>query len=166
MYRHKHKYMTYIKNRINHDFFLPIDIDEFIVFYNKKENLIECDNIMSYFLTLKNIDGSPYECPMIGYYIVHHCRNNIDEMDIYRETIIPELGKSYYLYVDNPNNPDNKNIMRIAFFQGKMIVYNGKKIYNNYDSLMCEIDTTKRYLITDYNQHIVLSYYLFTNKIL
>jgi len=35
-------------------FFLPIDIDEFIVFYNKKENLIECDNIMSYFLTLKN----------------------------------------------------------------------------------------------------------------
>lgn len=135
------------------------------------------------FLTLKSIDGALYESPMIGYYIVHHYVNNIDEMDIYRETIIPELGKSYYLYVNNPENIDadvavdiavdivvdigkTKNIMRIAFFQGKMIVYNGKKIYNNYDSVLCEIDGTKRYLITDYNQHVVLSYQLIANKIL
>ena len=53
-YIKKHTYMTQIKKRVKHDFFLPIDIDEFIVYYNKQDNTIECDNIMSYFLKLKN----------------------------------------------------------------------------------------------------------------
>ena len=101
------------------------------------------------FLTLKTPERCVYESPMIGYALSNE--NTIEEMDIYRETIIPALGKSYYLLVDMPEN-STKNIMRIAFFAGKMLVYDGKKKLI-YDSLLCH---KKYYIIQNYDQHIVL----------
>ena len=108
------------------------------------------------FLTLKTPEQRVYESPMIGYVLSN--ANTIEEMDIYRETIIPGLGKCYYLMVDMPEN-STKNIMRIAFFAGKMLMYDGKKKLI-YDSLLCD---KKYYIIQNYDQHIVLG---IANKIL
>ena len=54
-YKRKGEYMTEIMKRVECDFFIPIDIDEFIVFYNKPENTIESTNVISYFDNLKSI---------------------------------------------------------------------------------------------------------------
>ena len=37
-YSRKGEYMTNIKNSVDHDFFIPMDIDEFLVYYEKKNN--------------------------------------------------------------------------------------------------------------------------------
>lgn len=52
-YKHKGEFMTKIKNSVNCDFFLPIDIDEFIVYFDKQP-FVQCDNIIDYFSELKN----------------------------------------------------------------------------------------------------------------
>jgi hypothetical protein len=109
------------------------------------------------FLTLKTHDQRVYESPMIGYSFT--CREIIEEMDIYRETILPDLGKCYYLLVDLPEN-STKNIMRIAFFAGKMLMYDSTKNKLTYDSLLCD---KKYYIIQNYDQHMLLGA---ANKIL
>lgn len=53
-YERKGEFMTKIKNSIQCDFFLPIDIDEFIVYFDNKETFIRCDNIIEYFIELQN----------------------------------------------------------------------------------------------------------------
>jgi len=112
------------------------------------------------FLTLKTPERHDvYESPMIGY--AFSDQHKLEEMDIYRETIIPTLGKCYYLLVDLPEN-STKNIMRIAFFAGKMLVYDIKQKYvsTTYDSLLCD---KKYYIIQHYDQHVLLDT---ANKIL
>jgi hypothetical protein len=52
-YIHKGYYMTEIMNNTTCDFFIPIDIDEFIVYYNKTENVVECSNVVTYLNELK-----------------------------------------------------------------------------------------------------------------
>jgi hypothetical protein len=110
------------------------------------------------FLTIKTPHHDVYESPMIGYAL--SSESKLEEMDIYRETIIPALGKCYYLLVDLPEN-STKNIMRIAFFAGKMLVYDIKQKYvsTTYDSLLCD----KKYVIQHYDQHVLLDT---ANKIL
>ena len=128
--------------------------------YCIQQNVIDFFKQNKSFLVLKTPENIIYESPIIGYYIPRHYTSNIEEMDIYRETIIPELGKCYYLYVNQPEFTDKLNkeirIMRIGFFAGTMIIYNGKKIYTNYDSALCKTDTNKLFLLQNYNQHAVL----------
>ena len=88
-----------------------------------------------------------YESPMIGYK-THENTCSEDEMDIYREIIIPSLGKCYYLDRDIPKT--SASIMRIAFFAGKMVLNREK----SYDSLLCG---DKYYIIENYDQHVLLS---------
>ena len=57
-YESKGQFMTKIKNSIDCDFFLPIDIDEFIVYFDKQD-FVRCDNIIEYFTELKNTN--PYD---------------------------------------------------------------------------------------------------------
>ena len=109
------------------------------------------------FLTLKAPDQRVYESPMIGYAVSNETKPA--EMDIYRETILPGLGKCYYLWVDLPEK-STKNIMRIAFFAGKMLLYAGAKHKLTYDSLLCD---KKYYIIQNYDQHVLLGT---ANKIL
>lgn len=47
-YKLKGDYMTRIKNENPCDFFIPVDIDEFITLYNEKDGL-KCDGIIQYF---------------------------------------------------------------------------------------------------------------------
>jgi hypothetical protein len=102
------------------------------------------------FLILRTADNREYESPMIGYSVT--TIDEIEEMDIYREIVIPAFGKCYYLYTELPEKSE-KNIMRIVFFAGKMILLGEKE---SYDSLLCTFNNTKRYLLTNYNQHVVL----------
>ena len=52
-YKRKGLYMTEIMKKTKCDFFIPIDIDEFIVYYNKTENIVECSNVITYLNDLK-----------------------------------------------------------------------------------------------------------------
>jgi hypothetical protein len=102
------------------------------------------------FLILKTLDHRNYESPMIGYAYAPSYLCPFEELDIYRETILPGLGKSYYLFSEQP--PPDKKTIRVAFFAGIMLLYPEKK-KRTYDSLLCP---NKRYLIQNYNQHVIL----------
>jgi hypothetical protein len=123
-----------------------------ILHYPLANNVLDFFQQNSSFLLLKNSQNVFYESPMIGYYKAPDLMD-IEEMDIYRQTIIPALGKCYYLLMDIPLNT---NVMRIAFFAGRMALYN-KKIDGDAhtDSILCR--EYKRYIIQNYNQHVVLS---------
>ena len=96
------------------------------------------------FLLLKDERNRIYESPMVGYK-THANTCDEAEMDIYRETIIPSLGKCYYVDIDIPKT--DASIMRIAFFAGKMV---SSKI--------------KSYIIKNYDQHLVLSVFRSINS--
>ena len=109
------------------------------------------------FLRLKTLGKRIYESPLVGYYMSNDDKCAYSEMDIYRETIIPALGKCYYLFTDMPHPlklGEKVNILRIAFFAGRMTLYSDKNDYINYDSIFCR--DYKRYIIQNYNQHVVL----------
>ena len=53
-YKKKGVFMTNLKNNIKCDIFIPIDIDEFMVLYDKDNNVITCDNVVMYLNTLIN----------------------------------------------------------------------------------------------------------------
>lgn len=53
-YKNKGVFMTNLKNNIKCDIFIPIDIDEFMVLYDKSKNVITCDTIVMYLNTLIN----------------------------------------------------------------------------------------------------------------
>jgi len=122
-----------------------------ILNYSFSKNVLDFFRQNSSFLLLQNSKNILYESPMIGYYKAPDLMDmeEMEHMDIYRQTIIPALGKCYYLLMDIPAN---SNVMRIVFFAGKMSIYN-KKIDS--DSILCR--DYKRYIIQNYNQHVVLS---------
>jgi hypothetical protein len=127
-----------------------------IMNYSLENNVLDFFRKNSSFLLLKNNKNVFYESPMISYYKAPHLiegEMEIEEMDIYRQTIIPALGKCYYLLMDMP---PNTSLMRIAFFAGNMSIYN-KKIDYHSDSILCR--EYKRYIIQNYNQHAVLSFF-------
>jgi hypothetical protein len=103
------------------------------------------------FLILKTVEHRIYESPMVGYKS-HENTCAEEEMDIYRETIIPTLGKCYYINRDIPADSECNTIMRIAFFAGKMVLNKEK----SYDSLLCNTENCNYYIIQNYNHHSVL----------
>ncbi len=108
------------------------------------------------FLQLKTSENVLYESPMIGYYVIDsNTLTTLEEVDIYREIIIPALGKCYYLRMEVPDSLVNKYVMRIVFFAGRMILYENKNKNDNCNSILCR--EHKRYVINNYNQHVVLS---------
>ncbi len=100
------------------------------------------------FLIVKDEQNRIYESPMVGY-TTHQNICAEAEMDIYREIRDPAFGKCYYLDIDIPTT--TYNIMRIAFFAGKMVLNREK----SYDSLLC--GANQSYIIQHYDQHVVLS---------
>ena len=112
----------------------------------------------SSFLSLKSPGNSIYESPMVGYYQtddqVGVC---IEELDIYRKTVLPHLGKCYYLEIDVPVKNALHRIIRIAFFAGEMILAEELELEHlqTHDSIICQ--TTRSYILRNYKQHIALS---------
>ena len=122
------------------------------------------------FLRITQLNGVIYETPIICYYKTNKT-DNIDEIDIYRETIIHSLPKSYYLYssgcipkINDSNSKNSKNsknsIVRIAVFKGKL-AFKDIDLYNtdkSYDTLFYIYKNVNRYyIIRNYSQHIILS---------
>jgi len=114
------------------------------------------------FLKITQTNGVNYETPIICYYKTKKTEN-IDEVDIYRETIIPSLQKSYYLYSFGCISrimDSNSSIVRIAVFIGKM-AFKDIQLYttdNSYDTLFYIYKNVNRYfIIRNYNQHTILS---------
>jgi len=127
-----------------------------IMVYTLHKSITNFFILNSEFLRLKTPMNRIYESPLVGYYSsTDTCAHS--EMDIYRETIIPALGKCYYLFMDMPHKQSSEtSILRIVFFAGRMALYvdniNNERIH--YDSIFCR--EYKRYIIQNYNQHIVL----------
>ena len=48
-YKNKGDFMTLIKKNVECDFFIPVDIDEFLVLYDKNKNQVFCNNLLKYF---------------------------------------------------------------------------------------------------------------------
>ena len=115
------------------------------------------------FLKITQTNGVNYETPIICYYKTKKTEN-IDEVDIYRELIIPSLPKSYYLYssgcIPKINERNSSSIVRIAVFIGKL-AFKDIELYNtdnNYDTLFYIYKNVNRYfIIRNYNQHAILS---------
>lgn len=51
-YKNKGDFMTLIKKNVKCDFFIPVDIDEFLVLYDKNKNQAYCRNLLEYFNTI------------------------------------------------------------------------------------------------------------------
>ena len=125
-------------------------INKKIPLYSFQKSVTDFFRFNTDFLILKTLNQSIYESPMIGY--VPALSQSFEEVDIFRETILPALGKCYYLC--NEISSPHKKMIRIAFFAGTMLIYPVKK-EQNYDSLLCH--EKKYYIIQNYNQHVILS---------
>jgi len=106
------------------------------------------------FLTLKTSDQRIYESPMIGYAKVDTNACSTEELDIYRETLLPELGKCYYLYTTIPYMKES-HLLRVAFFAGEMVVYGDVCDKKNIESMLCK--NHGRYMIEHYKQLTLLA---------
>ena len=119
--------------------------------YGVEQSILDFFYAHPAFLILKGPGEAIYESPMVGYYKSQHLDRPREEMDIYRETLIPVLGKCYYLLM---HHVSGDNIMRIAFFAGEMLIFNGASYTIEANSILCP--EHKRYIIQNYNQHVVL----------
>jgi hypothetical protein len=119
--------------------------------YGVEQSILDFFYAHPAFLILKGPGEAIYESPMVGYYKSQHLDRPREEMDIYRETLIPALGKCYYLLM---HHVSGDNIMRIAFFAGEMLIFNGASYTIEANSILCP--EHKRYIIQNYNQHVVL----------
>lgn len=139
-----------------------------IINTNKVYNFIINNYIIDFFyknlnfLKLKNNKGTFYEHPIISYYQVNKIlkEEDVDCIDIYRKKIVDVLEKSYYFYNSLPNFSNDKSILRVALFKGKLSFKNIElyKRDKSYDSLYYIHNNVNRYyIIRNYNQHSILS---------
>jgi antitoxin component of RelBE/YafQ-DinJ toxin-antitoxin module len=139
-----------------------------VINVNKIYNYILDSNVTDFFinnpefLRISQQNGIVYETPIVCYYKTKKT-NSIDEVDIYRESIIPGLPKSYFLYSSGciPKLLDEDiTILRIAVFKGKL-AFKDIELYNtdnSYDTLFCIYKNVNRYYVMrNYSQHTILS---------
>lgn len=115
------------------------------------------------FLKLKNKKGICYEHPIICYYPINKIlkEEEIDCIDIYRENIVDALEKSYYFHSFFPQNLNDKSMLRVVLFKGKLSFKNIElyKKDKSYDSLFYIHNNVNRYyIIRNYTQHTILSF--------
>ena len=127
----KGQYMTYLLNKFckDHKFCFPIDIDEFIVYYNKNNNKINCDKniILSYIRNiLPNYSNGVYKMNYINPVLL----NNYG----YSNAPIQQIKGKY---------DDYKNLAKSFFhtklFSGMIDHGNHYKTENYYKSNLCLI---------------------------
>ena len=140
-------------NETNNIWATPFEIinKKKVMNYGVEQSILDFFYANPAFLILKGPGEALYESPMVGYYKSQHLDRPREEMDIYRETLIPALGKCYYLLM---HHVSGDNIMRIAFFAGEMLIFNGASYTIESNSILCP--EHKRYIIQHYNQHVVL----------
>ena len=140
-YKNKGKIITDLSKSIdNYDYILPVDIDEFIVLYNYKENLINIRSINNYFKSLpKNF----------SIYKMNYIQTILDKKKLYKNVTV-ECSKGYY---------QNCNKHAKSFFNKKKF----KGLIDHGNHFVC-----KNYFLTDlclvhFNKR---NYMQFRNKII
>jgi len=163
---YENKYSSIITTNDNN--YIWVSVYE-IINTNKVYNLIINKYIIDFFTTnlnfliLKNKKGYRYEHPIICYYRVNKIlkEENIDCIDVYRENIVAALEKSYYFYSSLPKDSNDKSILRVLLFKGKLSFKNIElyKKDKSYDSLFYIHNNVNRYyIVRNYNQHTILSF--------
>jgi len=65
-YGKKGEYMTYYLNNTDCDIFIPLDIDEFMCYYDKKNNTVNKNNIITYLESLLDLEDSIFKMNYIN----------------------------------------------------------------------------------------------------
>lgn len=106
-YLEKGNQMTNIMRANNCDIFFPIDIDEFIVFYDRKKKEIKINNIIPYFKKLIQNKGNEYDFFKCDYLNV---RKTIDSKNVVKKFGHAHLNEGYsnmrktFIYTKNVKN--------------------------------------------------------------
>ena len=108
------------------------------------------------FLLLRNEKEVIYETPVIGYYKI----SKGEIIDIFRKTLLKDIGSCYYFYVNRPPKNDGDDlIIRSLLFLGRMRLFGKSTNVNECDSFLLNTDDhVKMYAINNYSQHLPLSY--------
>jgi hypothetical protein len=106
------------------------------------------------FLALHNQADAPYAAPVVGYYSVPPA-TKFELADIYRESILPALGKCYYFYIDKKKTADSLT-MRAALFLKRTCLH-AEQFEANDSLLTIDIEDHHRYVLQNYAQHTPLS---------
>lgn len=114
-YLDKGKEMTKIMKENKCDIFFPIDIDEFIVFYNREMKRIEISTIKTYLKNLINLYGKKYQFFKCDYINPVKTTNSSHVIEKFRHaTLCDTYGDSRKTFIYNKNLDDsfnkNKNI--------------------------------------------------------
>jgi hypothetical protein len=94
-YKKKGDYMTYCKNNINCDIFIPLDIDEFICYYDNTTNKVNKNRILNYLNSLMNNPNGFYKMN----YLLPINTNNSDGMSKFTHGTIGDWGKNAKTFV-------------------------------------------------------------------
>ena len=159
----KGQYMTYLLNKFckDHKFCFPIDIDEFIVYYNKNNNKINCDKniILSYIRNiLPNYSNGVYKMNYINPVLLNNygysnapIQQIKGKYDDYKN-----LAKSFFhtkLFsgmIDHGNHYKTENYYKsnlcLVHYHYRNIEQIKKKIYNNIIGLnySCNLENLKK----------------------
>ena len=109
-YLEKGDEMTKIMKTSNCDIFFPIDIDEFIVFYNRKKKEIKINNIIPYFKKLIQNKANNYDFFKCDYLNV---RKTTDSKNVIKKFSHAHLNEGYgnmrktFIYTKNVKNTFN-----------------------------------------------------------
>jgi hypothetical protein len=133
-YKKKGEYMTsFIKTFSKNEFSFPIDIDEFIVYYDKQTNTVSCDN--------ETIYNSMKTLPLASVYKMNYIFANPDNINGYnRATVECKNGK----YSDYGSGA--KSFFHSSLFNGKIDHGNHYHTTNYHLSNFCLVHYTCRNL--------------------
>lgn len=145
-------------NNINEDIWSTIhEIVNIEKVYNYQINKSVVDLFIKNpkFLFLKDDYNNNYETPIVGYYTQ---KKNIKFacFDIYRETLIPSIGKCYNFYVNIPEKNENENIMRFIIFTENILLFNNLNIENT-NALLGKYNNKQMFFIKKYDNFKLLS---------
>lgn len=104
-YELKGIYMTHYKNHTHCDIFIPVDIDEFICYYNKNTNLVskDKDKILNYLESLFNGKKGIFKMN----YLNPINTNNADNLDKFTHGIVVDYKDMAKTFIINKNVDKN-----------------------------------------------------------
>jgi hypothetical protein len=102
-YKEKGNYMTEYKNNIDSDIFIPIDIDEFICYYDKENKIISPEKTLEY---LKELYNTNYGILKMNYLFPIRTNNNKDLSKFTHATYedYKEFAKTFIIKKNAPSH--------------------------------------------------------------
>ena len=102
-YKEKGNYMTEYKNNIDSDIFIPIDIDEFICYYDKENKIISPEKTFEY---LKELYNTNYGILKMNYLFPIRTNNNKDLSKFTHATYedYKEFAKTFIIKKNAPSH--------------------------------------------------------------